>query len=1436
MSQKILGIDLGSSSIGMALRNRDLGDNLKEQLEYFSVDIFNESCNKDDNGSYVSLASYRTTHRQTRRLYETRRRRLWATLELLIKEGYCPMKMESLIKWKTYDKSKGLFRKYPIEDLDFDRWIKLDFDGDGKPDYSSPYQLRDELMQRQFDFTDVKEKHKLGRALYHIAQRRGFKSSKGETIKEQEETDQQSSEDMAASMKKSEEKKSKALIEFMEENNLETVGCAFALLERKGVRIRNSIYSPVRDLYRDEIKKIFEFQEGLNTESELYLHIMSTKKGEGTIFYKKPLRSQKGLVGNCTLEKNKKRCPVSHPSYEYFRAWTFLNNIKYRTDINEKWTELTKEQKEAIYNEIFIGKVRRDFQFKDIREKLQRLLGIPLLVYSRDNNKTINYKDTQNVAGCPVTARLIRLLGEDWTTVKIEGNKNRQSKGKKIEHKVSYDANDLWNVCFNADDPEDVTIFAQNRLGWDNEKTKKLLNLWSSISQGYAMLSLKAINNINYMLTRGLKYSDAVLLAKIPELIESNESILTEIINDYKLIKKDCDIKKTINSITNSLIASYKSLDYKDKFAEKNFDYKLDESDHRDILQTALSILGNNKWENLEESEREEIIEGVKIGYQHFFTDYKRDFIKTNRLDDDLKQYLLSNFDVNEKQLEKLYHPSMISLYDISSIDGNSSDLRLGKPNVGSIRNPTVLRALNILRKKINAMLDTGIISCDDTRLVIETTRMSNDANTRWAIEHYQRAREAERKAIEKILQEYYPEQQINDTDIDKAIYVIEQAKVDNYKPDYKFELNIAKYKLWLEQNCCCMYTGKPITLANLLNGNECDVEHTIPRSISFDNSDSNLTVCDSYYNRSIKKNQLPTQLPNYEQDIEIGGITYSAIQPRLAKWEDRVEKLTDLVNFWKSRSRNAQNKDYKNLCIRQRHLWQMQLDYWKQKLSNFTCTEVKEGFRRSQLVDTGTIAKYATLYLKSIFNNVDVQKGRNTSDYRKMLGIQGIEKKKKERSLHSHHAIDAAVLTCIPVSAKRERMLTLFYKIQESRQQGHDVFSLEQELLNEIKECGFGEAPEEIVGFINNNLFVVHHSKDQTFRSNHKRVRLNGKKIYIKDANGVLKEKWSNGDSISGNLHDTTYLGAIKMPLCKPESDSYEPLIEKGRFVYDNKDDYFLVCRRSLESFKNFSDFNLIIDYNVRNVIKQTIKKRMDDGESFASAIQKPIYMLNNEGKEIKKDKNGRIISPIHHVRCRYKGGPAPMKYDKALKLRKQVQKSYKKLNNLDSRNHKNFIYARNASNYAFLLYESVNGSRIKRKNKIVSLFEISKEIRKKKTTIENFFFESNDYNRLIINGVIYNLISVFKTGTRLLLWNNSSSEIKDIISNNKELSKRLYYVKSFNSQSSDHLNIVHHLIANPERGDVLSLVAKDINCLVEGQDFEMDELGRISLIKRYD
>ena len=120
-----------------------------------------------------------------------------------------------------------------------------------------------------------------------------------------------------------------------------------------------------------------------------------------------------------------------------------------------------------------------------------------------------------------------------------------------------------------------------------------------------------------------------------------------------------------------------------------------------------------------------------------------------------------------------------------------------------------------------------------------------------------------------------------------------------------------------------------------------------------------------------------------------------------------------------KSRTKRFKDITAKNDSIRKRHLLQFELDYWDKKVKTFTLKELPNWWKNSQLVDTQIITKYARAYLKTVFSKIDVQKGSITAEFRKIYGIMGDEK--KDRSKHSHHAKDAAVLTLIPGSAKRE-------------------------------------------------------------------------------------------------------------------------------------------------------------------------------------------------------------------------------------------------------------------------------------------------------------------------------------------------------------------------------------------------------------------------------
>lgn len=961
---KIFGLDLGTNSIGWAIRNTDLSEN---QIEKFGVLTFNKGVGLGKTGEY-SYAAERTKKRATRRLYQARKYRLWATLEDLINEGYCPLSIEDLNKWRNYNKEEAnknnnAGRVYPIWNLTFEAWIKLDFDNDGKPDYTSPYQLRKELAETELDFTQEVNRFKLGRALYHIAQRRGFKSSRkgADDTKEKENNDNE-----VMDLQYSEKKKNKVINDLFEKyNDAKTIGWLFALLENDKIRIRESIAQyAIRENYKDEIKFIFQKTQKLGLEHSLYKKLVEKgkNKNDGSIFYKRPLRSQKGLVGKCTLEQNKYRAPISHPAFETFRAWSFLNNIKYKE--NNEWLQLPLELKQDIYNELFFRKSKSYFPFSEIAS----------LIKKKGKDCQLNYSFNTTVTACPVSARLRDIFGDDYLNIQIKKD-NKSKSGKDF-----YDIEDVWHVLFTFEDQENVSEFAKEKLKLSekkiNEKEKsdveKFVIAWNACPVGYGMLSLNAINKINVFLQKGLIYTEAVLLANIPQIIgeklwQENEQLLLGSVSNVISENRQ---QKTILNIVNSLISKHKNLD-ENKFGYKNNNYNLVESDLKEIQTAIEAQFGISKWNVIPADEKKFICDTIKDCYQAYFTKQgivrnngnterivtiqtgNKNYYKTEsgyyqlpKLIDTLKEFLYDNFDhLDVRKLSKIYHPSEINIYPpAKEIDGI---LKLGSPKTGSFKNPMAMRTLHELRKLMNYMITTNQID-NETRVVVEVARDLNDANKRWAIEKWQRQREVENQNFAEAIKQLSNEdisikasaesyddidkmrlfyEQNTEQTLPKLVEVEDSLKGKKKKLAEKDEAIrwsghgnklIDKYRLWMEQGYQCLYTGKFIKLTDLFNENVIDFEHTIPRSKSFDNSLANLTVCYHDYNRTIKKNQIPTVLLNYDEEYDFGGSLgkCSPILPRLEAWKDKVERIKQQIDFWKTKSKKADDKSWKDDAI----------------------------------------------------------------------------------------------------------------------------------------------------------------------------------------------------------------------------------------------------------------------------------------------------------------------------------------------------------------------------------------------------------------------------------------------------------------------------------------------------------------------------------------
>lgn len=1199
--------------------------------------------------------------------------------------------------------------------------------------------------------------------------------------------------------------------------------------------MRASEYQAVRSQYRDEIEYIFNFQKGLDANGEFFRRIYSTGN-DGTIFYQNPIRSQKGQVGKCTLEPAKPRCPISHPEYEKYRAFSFINNIKYRKSIDEDWQTLTASQKIKLYKDKFL--LVNDFEFADIRKWIEKEICLPKDISLSKEHGTINYDDRTNVSVCPVSGRLKSVFGDNWEDYVYQTAKTRKDKEGK-EHTVTYTIEDIWHVCFSYDDEDAVSGFAKS-IGLDASQEKKFLNLWMNIPQGYAMLSLKAIRNINRFLVpkennpsyKGYIYTEATLFAKIPDILGEKQwqESESDILRSLNGLMNDVRDENCILKIVNNLISDYKALDYRDldyreHFAVNDRSYKLDDSDRKDVEMHTVSFFGKSVWEKKPEDEREEILGKVEELYQNFFSSSKQDYYNLPKLGDRIKLYLSNKFPelrcCNEdadsqsqcnchacKKLNQLYHPSMVEFYRPVVCNGKKL---LGNPVTGSFRNPMAMKVLHQLRRLVNELIQKGLID-EDTRIVVETARELNDANMRWAIGEYVRKREEENniiiEAIKKIRKD---DNEVSDTVLEKARLLLEQspdylsyikekeeAAANKSNKDKKEDKNkqkkkdIKNYSSWLEKGIKCIYTDKPISLTSLFVENETDIEHTIPCSRSFDNSMANKTVCLAYYNREVKKNRMPTELEDYEE-----------IKKRLLPWEERVEHLEYRVRFWQRKSKQSLKKENKDKAIRQKHLWQMELDYWKDKLSRFTMTEVPEGFRRKQLNDTRLITKYAYHYLKSIFGKVDVQKGIITSEFRKIFGFPV-----KTRDNHSHHAIDATILTLIPVASKRDEMLRLFYELQEDKKLNIVTKEKEKQLEWLIKSCRIGKTVG-IAEHIENNILVKHISNDRALTPAIRNKREGGKVVWKRNEKGErlidtdgkkIPQYKLTGDCIRGKLHQASFYGAIKQSKKAIEKKGKKKKGQKNDISYKTSyDEISYVIRRELKGFESLDDLHrVIVDENLYKIIKQKCKK-----EQFRKACNKGICMPN-------------CSYPIRHVRC--------YAYDVKNPLHIK-QQTY-----LSKKDYKQTFHVKVGDLYAMCRYHNANK---KVRYEIVKLFDISKSGEK-------------GYDIQEVLDDEYYLDTILRPGKQVILYKdqNDCDNLLRKPLNIKLLSERLYVIERF--EGDNIVNLKKHLCSRSfketGRGKAVDLKLFDnglperirqsirqLNYLLEDIDFKITLDGKI-------
>lgn len=1014
---KILGIDTGTNSHGWAIVEKQADE---YHLLDKGVDIFQEGVLKTEKGKEYSKAAERTAHKAARvRNYRIKLRKI-RLLRILSDAHLCPpLSKVELSAWR-------LKKEYPKNEL-FMQWQSTDDESE-----KTPYAYRHKCLHESLDFSSITDRHILGRAFYHMIQRRGFLSNRKD----------QSADD-TGKVKES----ISNLTQEMHDAGYEYLGDYFYSLYNKGEKIRNH-YTARNEHYLAEFKAICEKQDlDKNLGPEVVRQI------EKAIFDQRPLKSQKGQVGKCVFEKNKTRCASSHPMYEEFRMLSFINNIKIQTPNDDVLRPLSSEER-ALIMPLFFRKSKKLFDFEDIAKKLAPKNQYGFYKKSSDAEMPylFNYPMDTSVSGCPVTAALIDIFGENWIDALCETY--TLAEGKSRLNVV----NDIWHVLFFYTDDTKLAEFAKNRLQLNDEEARKFCKI--SLPGDYASLSLKAICKILPYLRRGLIYSHAVFWGNLCEVMPQYE----------------WDMEEMRNAAIEHII------------------HEMNQIASKDVRTFEVCI----------------------------------------------KEYLKEQYHVSEEKLKKLYHPSMMEVYPRVQRTNNHGVYQLGSPRIDSVRNPMAMRSIFRLRKLVNRLLEEGKID-QNTEIHIEFARELNDANKRYAIAAYTKENQKTNDEARKKIKELFKD---------------ETGKDIEPKDD-----DVLKYVLWEEQGHICLYTGRQIAISDFVGTSQkFDKEHTIPRSVGGDSTRMNLTLCDSRFNREVKKTKLPTELPNHDE-----------IMARINVWKEKYESLDKQIRRQKKLSKGATTKDQKDAVIRKRHFLELQRDYWRGKYMRFTMESVPEGFSRRQGTDISVISKYARLYLESLFTHVYTVKGIATSDFRKIWGIQKAYSK-KERVNHVHHCIDAIVIACIGLDEYNK--LESYYHDEEN----HEWYGMSKAYFKKP----WPTFVEDLKN-VQDEILVYHYTPDNMPKQGRRKILLDVEVDGIKKKKKVL----CKGDAARGSLHSDTYYGAI-------END--------GVVRY--------VKRINLASMK-VTDVKNIVDDAVRGIVEAAIREK-----GFKEAMAGTIWM--NEEKQI--------------------------------------------------------------------------------------------------------------------------------------------------------------------------------------------------------------------------
>lgn len=508
--KKILGLDLGVASIGWALINVE--DDIPAEIVNMGsriVPLSPDDSTEFNSGNAITKNQKRTERRTQRKGYDRYQQRRTNLTNFLRK-----------------------FNMLPPEEL-----IKLDV--------LELWGLRSKAVNEPISLPE------LGRVLYHLNQKRGYKSAKTDEVEDKKQKD------YVASVN-NRHKKIRDLGQ--------TIGQYFydQLLNDKHYRTKEQVFP--RKAYVEEFDAIWNFQTK-HHPSILTEENKSIVRDE-IIYYQRNLKSCKHLVSLCEFEKraykNKegktvfdgpKVAPRTSPLFQVCKIWESANNLVLK---NRKGEELhiTAEQKLNIVSHLENNErltLTDLYGILDVKKTDGWWGGKAIGKGLQGNNTKLQLKKALGESALLQNLLQFNLHNVDTNLVDTETGEIIQQIDAGFINEPLYR---LWHTVYSIHDKQELSNTLTKNFGITDPEIIENLYKIDFVKAGFGNKSCKAMRKILPYLQLGLMYSEACLAAgfRHSESLTIAENQARELLNRIPQIKKNELKQPIVEKILNQMI------------------------------------------------------------------------------------------------------------------------------------------------------------------------------------------------------------------------------------------------------------------------------------------------------------------------------------------------------------------------------------------------------------------------------------------------------------------------------------------------------------------------------------------------------------------------------------------------------------------------------------------------------------------------------------------------------------------------------------------------------------------------------------------------------------------------------------------------------------------------------------------------------------------